>query len=36
MFAISEATFFLEMEVTGDREARTLKLMQKKLTGEVC
>jgi hypothetical protein len=29
------ATYFLGMEVTRDWEAGTLKLMQKKLTGEL-
>jgi hypothetical protein len=32
---LGEATYFLEMEVTQDREARTLKLTQKKLTEEL-
>ncbi|GAQ93627.1 hypothetical protein KFL_017300010 [Klebsormidium nitens] len=32
---LGEATYFLEMELTRDREARTLKLTQKKLTGEL-
>ncbi|GAQ92924.1 hypothetical protein KFL_012050010, partial [Klebsormidium nitens] len=32
---LGEATYFLGMELTRDREARTLKLTQKKLTGEL-
>jgi hypothetical protein len=32
---LGEATYLLGMEVTPDREARTLKLTQKKLTGEL-
>jgi hypothetical protein len=32
---LAEATYFLGMEVTWDREAKTLKLTQKKLTGEL-
>jgi hypothetical protein len=32
---LGEATYFLGMEVTRDREARNLKLTQKKLTGDL-
>ncbi|GAQ93205.1 hypothetical protein KFL_013590010 [Klebsormidium nitens] len=32
---LEEAKYFLSMELTRDREARTLKLTQKKLTGEL-
>ncbi|GAQ93602.1 Ribonuclease H-like superfamily protein with integrase and polymerase domains [Klebsormidium nitens] len=32
---LGEAKYFLGMELTRDREARTLKLIQKKLTGEL-
>ncbi|GAQ93206.1 hypothetical protein KFL_013600010, partial [Klebsormidium nitens] len=32
---LGEATYFLRTELTRDREGRTLKLTQKKLTGEL-
>ena len=32
---LGEAKYFLSMELTRDREARTLKLTQKKLAGEL-